>query len=164
MGAPETTDVASSLCNPVIKTAHTVLTLHVTRHALQHPPPQRKSPQWGRASSFSRLHDLLRRKHTLDRTPLDERQARRRDLYPTTHNTHKGQTPMYPGGIRARNPRKRAAAGPRLRPRRHWHQHLPYNWQGISADLTAYLRKNSSCGDFIRENMRLASREIWSFI
>ena len=28
------------------------------------------------------------------RTPLDERSARRRDLYLTTHNTHKRQTPM----------------------------------------------------------------------
>jgi hypothetical protein len=31
---------------------------------------------------------------TLGRTPLDECSARRRDLYLTTHNTHKGQTSM----------------------------------------------------------------------
>jgi hypothetical protein len=39
-------------------------------------------------------------KHTtLDRTPLDERSARRRDHYLTTHNTHKGQTSMSPAGF-----------------------------------------------------------------
>jgi hypothetical protein len=48
---------------------------------------------------------------------------------------------MYPGWILTRNSSKRAAADPRLRPSRHWHPHLPYNWQRISADLTAYLRQ-----------------------
>jgi len=37
--------------------------------------------------------------HTLGRTPLDEGSARRRDLYLTTHNTHKKQTPMSPAGF-----------------------------------------------------------------
>ena len=36
---------------------------------------------------------------TPGRTPLDEWSARRRDLYLTTHNTHKGQTPMPPAGF-----------------------------------------------------------------
>jgi hypothetical protein len=36
---------------------------------------------------------------TLGRTPLDERSARRRDLYLTTHNTHKRQTSMPPAGF-----------------------------------------------------------------
>jgi hypothetical protein len=57
---------------------------------------------------------------TLGWTPLDEWSARRRDLYLTTHNTHKRQTSMPPGGIRTRNPRKRTAADPRLRPHSHW--------------------------------------------
>jgi hypothetical protein len=35
---------------------------------------------------------------TLGRTPLDEWSARRRDLYLTTHNTHKRQTSMLPAG------------------------------------------------------------------
>jgi len=61
---------------------------------------------------------------TLGRTPLDKWSARRRDLYLTTHNTHKRQTNIHaPGGIRARNPSKRAAADPRLRPRCHWDRH-----------------------------------------
>jgi hypothetical protein len=37
---------------------------------------------------------------TLGRTPLDERSARRRDLYITTHNTHKRQTSMPPVGFK----------------------------------------------------------------
>jgi hypothetical protein len=36
---------------------------------------------------------------TLGRTPLDEWPARRRDLYLTTHNTHKRQTSMPPVGF-----------------------------------------------------------------
>jgi hypothetical protein len=59
---------------------------------------------------------------TLGRTPLDEWSARRRDLYLTTHNTHKRHP--CPGGIRTRNPNKGVAADPRLRPRGHWDRHL----------------------------------------
>jgi hypothetical protein len=36
---------------------------------------------------------------TVGRTPLDERPARRRDLYLTTHNTHKRQTSMTQVGF-----------------------------------------------------------------
>jgi len=36
---------------------------------------------------------------TVGSTPLDEWSARRRDLYLTTHNTHKTQTPMPPAGL-----------------------------------------------------------------
>jgi hypothetical protein len=36
---------------------------------------------------------------TLGRTPLGEGSARRRDLYLTTHNTHKKQTSMSPAGF-----------------------------------------------------------------
>jgi hypothetical protein len=43
---------------------------------------------------------LRRIRHTtLGRTPLDEGPARRRDLYLTTHNTHKRQTSMPPAGF-----------------------------------------------------------------
>jgi hypothetical protein len=37
--------------------------------------------------------------HTLGRTPLDEWSAHRRDLYLTTHNTHKRQTSMPSAGF-----------------------------------------------------------------
>ena len=56
---------------------------------------------------------------TLGTAPLDEWSARRRDLYLTTHKIHNRQTPMPPGGIRTRNPSKRAAVDPHLRPRSH---------------------------------------------
>ena len=36
---------------------------------------------------------------TVGKTPLDERSARRRDLYLTTHNTHKRQIFMPPAGL-----------------------------------------------------------------
>jgi len=48
----------------------------------------------------------------LGRTPLNEWSVRRRDLYLTAHNTHNINTTS---GIRTHNPRKRAAADPRLR-------------------------------------------------
>jgi hypothetical protein len=63
-----------------------------------------------------------------------ERSARRRDLYLRTHNTHKKQTSMPPGGIQPHNPSKRAAADPRLRPRGHW------DWQ-FHCSSTLYFKK-----------------------
>jgi hypothetical protein len=39
------------------------------------------------------------RVHTFGRTSLDEGSARRRDLYLTTHNTHKRQASMLPAGL-----------------------------------------------------------------
>jgi len=48
------------------------------------------------ASSFSRFLDHTQRRTTINRTPLDEWSARRRDLYPTTHNTHNRKTSMPP--------------------------------------------------------------------
>jgi hypothetical protein len=55
---------------------------------------------WGpRPPHFPRLHDHTFRHTTFGRTPLDEGPARHRDLYLTTHNTHKGQTSMTPVGF-----------------------------------------------------------------
>ena len=53
--------------------------------------------------------------HTLGWSPQDEWPGRRRDLYLTTHNTHKRDI-HAPGGFRKPNPIRRAAADPRLRP------------------------------------------------
>jgi hypothetical protein len=48
----------------------------------------------------SRFHDHTHLRHTtVGRIPLDEGPARRRDLYLTTHNTHKRQTSMPPVGF-----------------------------------------------------------------
>ena len=58
----------------------------------------RSNPQWARASSFKRFLDHTRRRTAVGRTPLDERSARRRDLY-LTHNTHNRQTSMPPVGF-----------------------------------------------------------------
>jgi hypothetical protein len=46
------------------------------------------SPQWEKASSFTRFVDHTKRHTTVGRTRLDEWSARRRDLYLTIHNTH----------------------------------------------------------------------------
>jgi len=48
----------------------------------------RNSPQWARASSFTRFINHTQRRTAIGRTPLDEWSIRRRDVYPTTHNTH----------------------------------------------------------------------------
>ena len=58
----------------------------------------RDSPQWARASSFTRFLAHTRCT-TVSRTPLDEWSARHRDLYLTTHNTYNTQTPMPPVGF-----------------------------------------------------------------
>ena len=51
------------------------------------------------ASLFLRFLDHTQRRTTVGRTPLDERSARCRDLYLTTHNTHNRQTSMTPVGF-----------------------------------------------------------------
>jgi hypothetical protein len=49
----------------------------------------------------SRFHGHTQLRHTtVGRTPLDEGPTRRRDLYLTTHNTHKRQTSMPSVGFK----------------------------------------------------------------
>jgi hypothetical protein len=62
---------------------------------------------------------------SLSRTHLDDWSARRRDLYLTTHNTHKRYIHTT-GGIRTHDPSMRADAEVRLRPRGHRDRHLHY--------------------------------------
>jgi hypothetical protein len=59
----------------------------------------RNSPQWARASSFTRFLDHAQRRTTLGRSHLDEWSARRRNFYLTTHNTHNRETSMPPVGF-----------------------------------------------------------------
>jgi hypothetical protein len=59
----------------------------------------RNSPQWARASSFTRFLHHTQRRTTVGRPPLDEWSARCRDLYLTTHNTHNRQISMPPVGF-----------------------------------------------------------------
>jgi hypothetical protein len=70
------------------------------------------SPQWGRASSFTRFVDHTQRRTTVGRTPLDELSARRRDLYLTTRNTHNRQTYMSPVGFEPTIPAGEQPLGP----------------------------------------------------
>jgi len=58
------------------------------------------SPQWTRASSFTRFLDHTQGHTTVGRTPPGERAARHRDLYMTIHNTHNSQTSMPPVGFK----------------------------------------------------------------
>jgi hypothetical protein len=79
------------------------------------PPPSPSGPGPPHCRGFTVVH-----RHTaLCRTPLDERPAHRRNLYLTTPQ-HSHETDVHaPGGVRIRNPSKRAAADPHLRPRCH---------------------------------------------
>jgi len=52
-----------------------------------------QQPIVGHVLSFKRLLNRTQRRTTVCRTPLDEWSARRRDLYLTTHNTHKDKHP-----------------------------------------------------------------------
>jgi len=70
-----------------------------------------QQPLLGLASSFTRFLDHTQRCTTVDRTPLDEWAARRRDLYWTTHNTHNRQTCRWDS-----NSRCQQASGRRLMP------------------------------------------------
>ena len=57
--------------------------------------------------------------HSLGRTPLEEIPVRSRELYLTTHNSHKRQTFTPLAGIK---PQYKQSSGPRpvLTPRGHW--------------------------------------------
>jgi len=85
------------------------------------------SPQWARATSFTRFLDHTRRHTTVGRTPLDEWSARRRDLYLTTQYSQ--ETEIHaPCGIWTHNQSKRAAADSRFRPRGDWDHPRPFKY------------------------------------
>jgi hypothetical protein len=70
----------------------------------------RNSPQWARASSFTRFLDHTQRCTTVGRTPLDELVVE-----------HPQHTDIHaPGVLRTHNLSRPAAADLRLRPRGHW--------------------------------------------
>ena len=62
-------------------------------------PLWRCGPTRAMTSSFLRFLDHTQWRITVGRTPMDERPARRRDLYLTTHNTHNRQISMPPVGF-----------------------------------------------------------------
>ena len=59
----------------------------------------RNTPQWTRASSFTRFLDHTQRRTTVGSTPPGEWSARQRDLCLTTHNTYNRQTSMSSVGF-----------------------------------------------------------------
>jgi hypothetical protein len=80
------------------------------------------------ASSFWRFRDHTQWHTIVGRTPLDEWSARRRDLY-LTNTQHSQQTNIHaPGGIGTRNPSRRAAADPRIRPFGRWDRQMNHCW------------------------------------
>jgi len=87
---------------------------------IQIPPPWRCGPARAMASSFLRFLDHTQRRITVGRTQLDAWSVRRRDLYLTTHNTHKQTDIHAPGGTRIHNVSRRAAVDLLHRPRGHW--------------------------------------------
>ena len=74
----------------------------------------RNSPQWARASLFTRFLDHTQRRTTVGTTPLDEWSARRRDLYPTAHTTLTTET--HPCRRWDSNPQSQQASGRRPTP------------------------------------------------
>jgi hypothetical protein len=54
---------------------------------------------WARVSSFTKFLDHTQRSTTIGRTSVDERPARRRDLYLTTHITPNREISMSPAGF-----------------------------------------------------------------
>ena len=82
-----------------------------------------RQPKQATAVSFFRFLNHTQWHSTFGRTPLDKGSARRRDLW--QHTKHSQETDMsVPGGIRTRDPSKRSAADPRLRPLGHGDRHL----------------------------------------
>jgi hypothetical protein len=66
--------------------------------------PSGSTAPGGPRSPHFRGFMITNRHTTLGRTPLDGCSARRRDLYLTTHNTHKRQTSMPPTGFEPKIP------------------------------------------------------------
>jgi hypothetical protein len=79
------------------------------------------------------FHLITLRHATLGRTSLDERSARCRDFYLTTH-IYKRQTSMPPAGFEPAILSKRAAPYLRLRPRGHWDRRLRFRYIYITGD------------------------------
>jgi hypothetical protein len=103
--------------------------------------------------------DHTQRRTTFGRTPLDERSARRRELYLTTHDTHNRQISMHPVGVKPTiSTDKRPAAAHLLRS---WVRIPPGAWificcecrvlsgRGLCDELIARLEESYRmwCGD-----------------
>jgi hypothetical protein len=102
----------------------------------------RCGPALAMASSFTRFLDHTQRRTVVGRTYSGRVISSSQRPPPDNINTHNRQTFMPLGGIRTRNPSRRAAADLRLRPRGRWDRHkqsvLFYNMNTIPYQ-TGYL-------------------------
>jgi hypothetical protein len=115
-----------------------------------------RQPQWAMASSFTRflrLHSDTPHSVGLLWTS-DQLVAETSTWQHTTLTTDKHPCP--PGGIRTHNPRRRAAADPRLRARGHWDRPM-YTCQSLIMCIF-YSRSTHKCQDRWRS---LQSRSIY---
>jgi hypothetical protein len=81
-------------------TQHTHTTHTHNTHTQTHTHLYTHTYSLARARARAHTHTHT---HTLGRTPLDDRSARRRDLYLATHNTHKRQTSVPQVGFKPAN-------------------------------------------------------------
>jgi hypothetical protein len=81
------------------------------------------TPHSGPGPPHYRGFTITLRHTTLGKTPLDKWSAWRRDLYLTTHNTHKRQTSIISARFEPAIPASERPQTPRLRPRSHWDRH-----------------------------------------
>jgi hypothetical protein len=79
----------------IIPLSPTVVILQMTMTFYIHPLPL-PLPLLGDSRYWANGFTITLRQTTLDRTPVDERSPRCRDIYWTTHNTYKRQTSMPP--------------------------------------------------------------------
>jgi len=98
-------------------------------------PPMVQPPPLGHGHLIIKASWSRSVRHTrLNRTPVDEWSTRGRDLYSTTHNTHKRQTSMPPAGIGPTvaatdhlGCSKWTAADPHFRLHGHWDRHFVHS-------------------------------------
>jgi hypothetical protein len=107
------------------------------------------SPQWARASSFTRFLDHTKRRTTVGKTPLGEWSARRRDLYMTTHNTHMppvGFEPTISAGERRHTyALDRATTRIGINPFRSYVEPRPIMWFSCFAPMSEGVRHDFCC-------------------
>ena len=89
------------------------------------------APQWVKASSLSRIHDLTQTRHSRQDSSGRVISPTQRPLSDNPQHTQEKNF-HAPGTIRTHNPSKRAAAGPRLRPQDHRDTHTQIYWWYIN--------------------------------
>ena len=108
---------------------------------------------------FLMFLDHTRRRTTVGRTPPDERSARRRDLYLTTHNTHNRQISMPPVGFEPKiSEGERPVAACLLRS---WVRIPPGAWIFVCCECRV-LSGRGHCDELITRPEK--SYQLWCFV